>query len=95
MAIRRRGNKWQYDFYDSNHERIRGVVAPAGIDPTKVTKNQAKQFETILKGKVLQGLQLPNNKKDISFESLVEKYLTWCDINHKSNVSLKVIKLPK
>jgi len=85
MAVRRRGKKWQYDFYDSNNERIRGIISPAGIDPEKVTKAQAIQYETILKAKLLQGLQLPNTKKDILFEILVDRYLTWCDINHKRN----------
>jgi len=82
MAIRRRGDKWQYDLYDSNGKRIRGTVKINDIPSDKITKAQAKLFENILKGQLAQGIELASTQKDISFEVLVKRYLEWCDSNH-------------
>ena len=85
MAIRRRGNKWQYDLYDSNGRRIRGTIKINDIPSDKITKAQAKQFENILKGQLAQGIELASTQKDIAFGVLVKRYLEWCDSNHERN----------
>jgi len=85
MAVRRRGNKWQYDVYDSNNERLRGVVRIEGVAYEAVTRKQALEYEKVLKGKIAEGVMLGSNKKDIRFDKLVKEYLNWCDTNHIRN----------
>ena len=82
MAIRKRGNKWIYDIYDSNNKRLRGIVKIEGLACEAVTRKQALEYEKILKGKVAEGLDLASNQKDISIERLVKVYLDWCEVNH-------------
>jgi len=85
MAIRRRGNNWVYDVYDSNNKRLRGVVRIEGVANEVVTRKQALEYEKILKGKLAEGISLGSNKKDILFDNLIKKYLNWCDTNHIRN----------
>lgn len=85
MAIRKRGNKWQYDLYNSNNKRLRGVVRIEGVADEVVTRKQALEYEKVLKGKIAEGLKLGSNKKDIQFNTLVKEYLNWCDSNHVRN----------
>jgi len=82
MAIRKRNQRWHVDTYDSNGKRVRKAVRIKGIDPDIITKQQAMNFEKILKGKLAEGIELPSNRKEISFEKLVSGYLDWCDDNH-------------
>jgi len=85
MAIRKRGNKWQYDLYDSNNKRLRGIVKIEGVANEAVTRKQALDYEKVLKGKIAEGVRLGSNKKDILFDKLVKEYLNWCDTNHIRN----------
>jgi len=85
MAIRRRGNNWVYDIYDSNNKRLRGIVKIEGIANEAVTRKQALDYEKVLKGKLAEGVRLGSNKKDILFDKLVKEYLNWCDTNHIRN----------
>ncbi|NIP39100.1 MAG: site-specific integrase [Candidatus Dadabacteria bacterium] len=83
MSVRKRNSRWHVDTYDSNGKRVRKAVRIKGIDPDNITKQQALNFEKILKGKLAEGIELPSNKKDISFEKLAERFLDWCEGNHK------------
>jgi len=85
MAVRRRGNNWVYDIYDSNNKRLRGIVKIEGVADEAVTRKQALDYEKVLKGKVAEGVRLGSNKKDILFDKLVKEYLNWCDTNHIRN----------
>ena len=35
MAVRRRGNNWVYDIYDSNNKRLRGIVKIEGASSAR------------------------------------------------------------
>jgi len=82
MAVRKRNERWHVDIYDSNGKRIRKPVRIKGVHPDKITKKQALEFEKILKGRLAEGVELPSNRKGISFQKLVSEYLKWCDDNH-------------
>jgi len=82
MALYKRGNRWYIDIYHSNGKRIRKPVRINEVHPDKITKKQALEFEKIIQGKVTEGLELPSNRKEISFKKLVSEYLKWCDDNH-------------
>lgn len=82
MALYKRGNRWYIDIYASNGKRIRKPVRINEVHPDKITKRQALEYEKIIEGKVTEGLELPSNKKEISFKKLVSEYLKWCDDNH-------------
>jgi len=82
MALYKRGNRWYIDIYDNKGKRIRRPVRIKEVHPDKITKKQALEFEKIIQGKVTEGLELPSNKKEISFKKLVSEYLKWCDDNH-------------
>jgi len=83
MSVRKRNNRWHVDTYDSNGNRVRKAVRIKGIDPDNITKQLALNYEKILKGKLAEGIELPSNRREISFEKLVSEYLDWCDDNHK------------
>lgn len=83
MAIYKKGNRWYTDLY-VNGQKKRQVVHVKDKDPSKVTRQDALNVESIRKAQIAQGVELASTNKGISFEKLVSSYLEWANENHKS-----------
>jgi integrase len=76
MAVRKRGDRWHYDFM-IKHKRYRGVI------PEARTKAQAERAETQIRQDVYDGKY--GDSISPIFESFVEEvYLPWAKVNKRS-----------
>jgi len=84
MAVYKKKSRWYTDLYDSNGRRIRQTVNIKGKNPSTITRPDAMKVEAIRKAQLAQGFELISNKNSITFEKLLQQYLTWSKENHKS-----------
>ncbi len=84
MACFKKENRWYIDYY-VNGKRKREVVTITGKDPATITIRDAEKALAIRKAEIAQGkFDITKTEKPIKFEKLIEAYLEWADVNHKS-----------
>jgi integrase len=86
MATYKKGNRHYIDYYLPNGGgRKREVVKVDGIDPERVTRQDALKALAIRKGQVAQGkFDIIKSTRAVLFEKLMNEYLEWAKRNHKS-----------
>ena len=84
MACFKKENRWYIDYY-VNGKRKREVVTITGKDPATITIRDAEKALAIRKAEIAQGkFDITKTEKPVKFEKLIEAYLEWADVNHKS-----------
>jgi len=84
MSVYFKGNRWYLDYY-INGEREREVVKIKGIDPSKITRSQALQAESIRKAQIAQGkFDISSTFKPLSFNDLMTQFLEWANDHHEA-----------
>ena len=87
MGVYKKNNRWYIDYYTPDGKRKREVVTISGIDPSRITREDAKRALYIRKAEIAQGkfdLTL-TQPKTILFEKLVITFIEdYSKVNKKS-----------
>lgn len=86
MAVYRKDNRWYIDYYLPDGKRKREKVSIPGLDPARITRQEALKALSIRKGQIAEGkFNIALTDKEISFGKLMSEYLTWANTNHKAS----------
>jgi integrase-like protein len=78
-------NRWYIDYYLPDSKRKREIVSISGINPAKITRQDALKALSIRKGQIAEGkFEITQTKKPVIFDKLVERYLEYSKGNKKS-----------
>lgn len=84
MGVYKKGNRWLIDYYQSEGTRKREVVTIPGVDPSRVTRQDALKALSIRKAQIAEGkFEIAQTKKPLIFDRLLERHLEWTKDNHK------------
>ena len=84
MGVYKKNNRWYIDYYLQNGKRKREVVGIEGVDPSKITREDAKKALVIRKAEQAQGkFEIEQTYKPILFETLVTNYLEYSKSNKR------------
>jgi integrase len=86
MATFKKGNRQYIDYYLPNGNRKREVVKIKGVDPERITRQDALKCLSIRKGEIAQGkFNIDSTKRHVLFEVFLGDYLeTYSKPNKKS-----------
>jgi hypothetical protein len=76
MGVYRKDNRWYLDYYLPDGTRKREIVTIPGVDPSKVSRQDAQKALSIRKAQIAEGkFEIAQTKKPVLFDKLVERYL--------------------
>jgi integrase len=85
MATFKKGNRQYIDYYLPNGNRKREVVKIKGVDPERITRQDALKALAIRKGQLAEGkFDIADTKKPVLFEKLAEDYLKYSEDNKRA-----------
>jgi integrase len=85
MAVYRKDNRWYIDYYLPDGKRKREIVTIPGVDPSKITRQDAKKALSIRKGQIAEGkFDIAQTRTPILFEKLADRYLQYSKDNKRS-----------
>ncbi|MFI5323763.1 MAG: tyrosine-type recombinase/integrase [Thermodesulfobacteriota bacterium] len=86
MGIYKKENRWYIDYYLPNGKRKREAVTIKGMDPSKITREDAKKALSIRKAEIAQGkFDIVQTIKPVLFEKLVNAFIRdYSKVNKKS-----------
>ena len=85
MGVYKKENRWYIDYYLPDGKRKREVVTIPGIDPSKITRQDAEKALSIRKAELAQGkFDIAQTEKKIPFTKLAEIFIEYSKANKKS-----------
>ncbi len=85
MAVYRKDNRWYIDYYLPDGKRKRETVTIPGVDPSKISRQEALKALSIRKAQIAEGkFEIAQTKKSVLFDKLVIRYLEYSKVNKKS-----------
>ncbi|HEX3034437.1 MAG TPA: tyrosine-type recombinase/integrase [Thermodesulfobacteriota bacterium] len=88
MGVYKKDNRWYIDYYLPDGKRKRETVTIPDVDPSKITREDAKKAESIRKAQIAEGkFEITQTKKPFLFDTFVERY-----INEYSKVNKRAWK---
>lgn len=77
MAVNKKNNRWYIDYYVPNGKRKREAVTIRGVDPSRITREDAKKALSIRKAELAQGKFdiTQTATKPIVFEKLANAFI--------------------
>ena len=76
MAIYKKNNRWYIDYYLPSNKRRREVVTIPGVDPSRITRQDALKALHIRKAQIAEGkFDIVAPAKPIIFDRLMKRYL--------------------
>ncbi|MGE5444844.1 MAG: hypothetical protein ACM3SR_09620 [Ignavibacteriales bacterium] len=85
MGVFKKNNRWYIDYYLPDGKRKREIVTIPGVDPPKVTRQDAKKALSIRKSQIAQGkFDIAQTRTPILFEKLADRYLQYSKDNKRS-----------
>ncbi|MGE5446224.1 MAG: tyrosine-type recombinase/integrase [Ignavibacteriales bacterium] len=85
MAVYRKDNRWYIDYYLPDGKRKREIVTIPGVDPSRVTRQDAKKALSIRKGQIAEGkFDIAQTRTSALFEKLSDRYLEYSKTNKRA-----------
>ncbi len=85
MGVYKKDNRWYIDYYLPDGSRKRETVKIPGVDPSKITRQDALKAHTIRKAQIAEGkFQIVQTRKPIPFEKLADRYLDYSKANKRA-----------
>lgn len=85
MAVFKKDNRWYIDYYRPDGRRKREIVTIPGIDPARVTRQDAKKALSIRKGQIAEGkFDIAQTRIPILFDKLADRYFQYSKDNKRS-----------
>ncbi len=85
MGVYQKDNRWYVDYYLHDGRRKREAVTIPGVDPSKISRQEALKALSIRKAQIAEGkFEIAQTKKSVLFDKLVVRYLEYSKANKKS-----------
>ncbi len=85
MSVFKKNNRWYIDYYLPDGKRKREVVTIDGVDPSKISREDAKKALTIRKAELAEGkFKIAQTRKPIPFKKLAMRYLDYSKTNKRA-----------
>lgn len=85
MGVYKKDNRWYIDYYLPDGKRKREKVSIPGMDPARLTRQDALKALSIRKAQIAEGkFEIAQTKKPVTFDKFMERYLEYSKTNKKS-----------
>lgn len=83
MPVYKKKNRWYIDYFLPDGRRKREVVKIRGVDPKRITRQDALKALSIRRAEMADGtFDIQKTQKSLPFEQLAAMYLEWAKQNH-------------